>query len=96
MSVPTQAHTADRKPTFSGTGPPVLRVSIAAWSFWVLLICSGTGLLSIVLGPDNYWDLRFYHLYAPWAYLHGRYLYDIAPAQLQGFFNPTADLFFMR
>lgn len=60
----------------------------------VLLICGGAGLLSVVLGPDNNWDLRFYHLYAPWAYLHGRYLYDIGPAQYQGFFNPTADLFF--
>ena len=44
-----------------------------------------------MLGPDNYWDLRYYHLYAPWAYLHGRYLYDIGPAQEQGFLNPTAD-----
>jgi hypothetical protein len=46
------------------------------------------------MGPDNNWDLRYYHLYAPWAYLHGRYLHDIAPAQAQGFFNPTADLLF--
>src|SRR5215471_5181104 len=57
-----------------------------------LLICGGVGLLSIALGPDNYWDLRYYHLYAPWAYLHDRYLYDIGPAQEQGFLNPTADL----
>src|SRR5215471_16865355 len=59
-----------------------------------LLICGGVGLLSIALGPDNYWDLRYYHLYAPWAYLHDRYLYDIGPAQEQGFLNPTADLLF--
>ncbi len=57
-------------------------------------ICTGVGLLSVLFGPDNYWDLRYYHLYAPWAYLHGRYLYDVAPAQLQGFFNPTADFLF--
>jgi hypothetical protein len=47
-----------------------------------------------MLGPDNYWDLRYYHLYAPWAYLHDRYLYDVGPAQEQGFLNPTADLIF--
>ena len=44
-----------------------------------------------MLGPDNYWDLRYYHLYNPWAYLHGRYLYDLGPAQEQGFLNPVAD-----
>jgi Dolichyl-phosphate-mannose-protein mannosyltransferase len=53
---------------------------LAAWSFRVqiLLIC-GAGFLSVILGPDNNWDLRYYHLYAPWAYLHHRYLYDIGP-----------------
>ncbi|HEY6255461.1 MAG TPA: hypothetical protein VIY51_06660 [Xanthobacteraceae bacterium] len=63
------------------------------WRFRLLLalVCAGAGLLSVILGPDNYWDLRYYHLYAPWAYLHGRYLYDIGPAQEQGFLNPTAD-----
>jgi hypothetical protein len=59
-----------------------------------VLICVAAGAFSIAVGPDNNWDLRFYHLYAPWAYLHGRYLQDIAPAQEQGFFNPTADLLF--
>ena len=65
----------------------------AAWRFRLLLalVCVGAGILSVMLGPDNYWDLRYYHLYAPWAYLHGRYLYDIGPAQEQGFLNPTAD-----
>jgi hypothetical protein len=58
----------------------------------MVLICCGTGILSVALGPDNYWDLRYYHLYAPWAYLHDRYLYDVGPAQEQGFLNPTADL----
>jgi hypothetical protein len=58
-----------------------------------LIVC-GLGLLSVALGPDNNWDLRYYHLYAPWAYLHHRYLYDIGPAQSQGFFNPAADFLF--
>ena len=67
-----------------------------AWHFCalILLICGGVGVLSVALGPDNYWDLRYYHLYAPWAYLHDRYLYDVGPAQEQGFLNPTADLLF--
>ena len=67
-----------------------------AWRFrlLLLLVCVGAGLLSVALGPDNYWDLRYYHLYAPWAYLHDRYLYDVGPAQEQGFLNPTADFLF--
>jgi hypothetical protein len=65
----------------------------AAWRFRLLLalVCIGAGLLSVWLGPDNYWDLRYYHLYNPWAYLHRRYLYDLGPAQEQGFLNPTPD-----
>jgi hypothetical protein len=59
-----------------------------------LVICGAAGLFSVVLGPDNYWDLRFYHLYVPWAYLHQRYLYDVAPAEYQSFFNPIADFLF--
>ena len=59
----------------------------------VLLVC-GAGLLSVAFGPDNNWDLRYYHLYNPYAYLHGRYLYDLGPGQSQGFLNPTADFLF--
>jgi hypothetical protein len=66
------------------------------WPFFrvALLLCCGFGLLSVAMGPDNNWDLRFYHLYAPWAYLHNRYVFDIGPAQYQGFFNPTSDFLF--
>ncbi len=95
-------------PTFGGTSDQqavigtskslqsfVVAASLTAWHYrlQVPLIC-GTGFWSLLLGPDNNWDLRFYHLYAPWAYLHGRYLYDVGPAQYQGFFNPTADFLF--
>jgi glycosyl transferase family 87 len=59
-----------------------------------LSICAAAGLVSLLLGPDDNWDLRYYHLYGVWAYLHDRYLFDIAPAQFQGFFNPVADLLF--
>jgi hypothetical protein len=62
--------------------------------FHILLICGTAGLLSVAFGPDANWDLLYYHLYAPWAYLHNRYLYDIGPAQAQGFLNPIADVLF--
>ncbi|MGA2126790.1 MAG: glycosyltransferase family 87 protein [Xanthobacteraceae bacterium] len=58
-----------------------------------LIICA-CGAASLALGPDDNWDLLYYHLYAPYAYLHDRYLHDIGPAQSQGFFNPMADLLF--
>jgi len=71
-------------------------VSSTGWWLGALVVglCATAGLLSVAMGPDNNWDLRYYHLYAPWAYLHGRYLYDIAPAESQSFLNPTADLLF--
>src|SRR5262249_8107742 len=53
-----------------------------AWHFCalILLICGGVGVLSVARGPVNYWDRRYYELYALWAYLHARYLYDVGPA----------------
>src|ERR1700722_14617759 len=80
----------------TGRASSGLDAGTAAWRFRLAfaLICVGTGIVSVMLGPDNYWDLRYYHLYAPWAYLHGRYLYDVGPAQEQGFLNPTADFLF--
>jgi hypothetical protein len=77
-----------------GKGSSDRRGLFAAWSCVVLLVCGSAGFLSVSFGIDNYWDLRFYHLYGPWAYLHDRYLYDVGPAQYQGFFNPTADFLF--
>ena len=71
-----------------------MRRRICFWraTFGIVAICSAVGLLSVTLGPDNYWDLRFYHLYAPYAYLHDRYLYDVAPAEYQSFLNPVAEM----
>lgn len=70
------------------------RVCFGRATFGIVAVCSAVGLLSVALGPDNYWDLRFYHLYAPYAYLHDRYLYDVAPAEYQSFLNPVADFLF--
>jgi hypothetical protein len=72
----------------------IWRLFIERPRVYVPLLCGGAGILSIALGPDNNWDLLYYHLYAPYAYLHGRYLYDFAPAEAQSFLNPTADLLF--
>jgi hypothetical protein len=69
------------------------RAAASLFGLGALLVC-GAGLLSVGLGPDNNWDLRYYHLYAPYAYLHGRYLHDLGPAQSQGFLNPVADFLF--
>lgn len=46
------------------------------------------GLLALAFGQDANWDLRNYHFYNPYAFLNGRFGYDIAPAQLPTFYNP--------
>ena len=50
------------------------------------------GVVSIALGKDINWDLRNYHWYNAWALLNGRLALDVAPAQIQTFHNPLADL----
>ncbi|WP_424681617.1 glycosyltransferase 87 family protein [Frateuria sp. YIM B11624] len=51
------------------------------------------GLASLALGQDSNWDLRNYHLYNPYAWLHGRIGTDLAPAGMQSYFNPLLDVF---
>ncbi len=41
---------------------------------------------------DASYDLANYHLYAPFALLHGRLGHDLAPAQAQGYLPPLGDL----
>jgi hypothetical protein len=60
-------------------------------AFLFLFLIVATGAYSVYLGEDQNWDLRNYHLYNPFAALSGRYLYDIAPAQLNSYFNPLLD-----
>lgn len=50
------------------------------------------GLLALWIGQDMNWDLRNYHYYNPHALLTWRYDLDVAPAQLQSFFNPLVDI----
>ena len=52
------------------------------------------GIVSVSLGQDNNWDLRNYHYYNPYAFLTGRMAFDVAPAQMQSYFNPLSDLLY--
>jgi hypothetical protein len=58
--------------------------SVLPWFVGPLLF----GLLALCLGQDANWDLRNYHLYNPYAFLHQRLDYDVAPAQVANFYNP--------
>ncbi len=65
-----------------------------ALRFALLLVPLGFGLLSVLLGQDDNWDLHNYHLYNPYALLNGKIGLDLAPAQWQSYFNPTLDLLY--
>ena len=59
----------------------------------VLAACIvGAGLRSVSLGKDINWDLKNYHYYNAWAFLHGRLGFDVAPAQLQTYHYPFIEL----
>jgi len=60
--------------------------------FCCVSACLLAGLWSLLRGQDANWDLRNYHLYNGWAALHGRLAIDLAPAQLQTYFNPSLDV----
>jgi hypothetical protein len=61
--------------------------------FALLFVLSAlTGAYSVHLGVSQMWDVKNYHLYNPFALVEWRYLTDVAPAQLQSFFNPALDL----
>ncbi len=49
-------------------------------------------LLSLGLGQDANWDLRNYHLYIGGAWADDRLGVDLAPAQMQSYFNPLLDV----
>jgi len=48
--------------------------------------------LSVIDRTDANWDLQNYHLYAPYAALHGRLGMDWFAAGFQGYLNPTEDI----
>lgn len=50
------------------------------------------GFLSLYLGQDANWDLRNYHWYNAYAFLNGRYGFDLLPSQTPYFYNPVLDV----
>lgn len=52
------------------------------------------GFYSLWLGADANWDLYNYHMYNPFAWLHGKLHVDLAPAGMQSYFNPLLDVLF--
>jgi hypothetical protein len=52
------------------------------------------GCYSLWLGADSNWDLHNYHLYAAFAFLHGKLTTDLGAASFQGYFNPLLDVLF--
>ncbi|GGZ02777.1 glycosyltransferase 87 family protein [Pseudoduganella plicata] len=52
------------------------------------------GCVSLLLGQDDGWDMKNYHLYNAYAALHGRIGFDLAPGQWQSYFNPTLDILY--
>ncbi len=58
---------------------------------WVVLTASiGFAVtVALIAGADNNWDLRNYHYWSVYAWLEGRTFHDIAPAQIQSWFNPA-------
>lgn len=50
------------------------------------------GCLGLWAGKDAGWDVQNYHWYNPYAFLTGRFDFDIAAAQHGSYYNPTLDL----
>ncbi|WP_395401063.1 hypothetical protein ACHMW6_25630 [Pseudoduganella sp. UC29_106] len=64
---------------------------------WSIALVAGPlcfALLSLSYGQDSNWDLRNYHLYNPFALLHGKIGSDLAPGVWQSYFDPTLDLLY--
>lgn len=59
---------------------------------FALALPLGFGLLAVLLGKDNNWDLLHYHYYNPYSWLHGRSGFDVLAADYHVFFNPLLDL----
>jgi hypothetical protein len=71
-----------------------MRQVIERWAWpMVLAACLlGAGAASLALDKDVNWDLKNYHFYNPHAFLNGRMAWDVAPAQVQSYLSPVADL----
>ena len=62
------------------------------WPLALAACLAAAGLRSVQSRLDVNWDLKNYHFYNAYAFLNGRLGWDIAPAQLQTYYNPLLDL----
>lgn len=62
----------------------------------VIAVALAGGMVSLLVGQDANWDLRNYHLYNGYAWLHDRLGQDLAPAQMQTYFAPLLDVLHYR
>lgn len=62
-------------------------------SFIFIILITIFGVLAVHFGQDNNWDLRDYHFYNGFAFVHHRIAWDILPAMMQTYFNPYFDVF---
>ena len=71
-----------------------MRSAAARWQWPVALAAcvAAAGLYSVHARLDVNWDLKNYHFYNAYAFLNARLGWDIAPAQLQTYYNPLLDL----
>ena len=78
----------------SNCAPPRPLKSFEVTALFLLFVSAplAFGILSLALGKDMNWDLRNYHYYNPYAFLAWRHNIDVAPAQLQTWFNPLLDV----
>lgn len=62
---------------------------------WPILFLSlaASSVIAVLLGQDASWDVRNYHFYSGYAFLHKPLHFDFAPAQVQNFFNPLLHVF---
>jgi hypothetical protein len=61
------------------------------WKLFLACIVIAS-IVAVAQGQDASWDLLNYHYYVAHAFLHDRSLLDIAPAQVQTWHSPFADL----
>ena len=57
-----------------------------------LILCLACSSYAVLLGQDTNFDQRNYHYYDVWAFLHGRSPSYDAPAGVQSFLNPLAEI----
>ncbi len=82
----TDITTTDRSGTINQAPPRFINITV------LFLSISVVARLAFVMGQDISWDLRNYHYYNAYAFLHDRLTLDVAPAMIQSYLNPLLDL----